>query len=64
MLDDEHAPKPKTIFVPGQDVSLMSIAELTQTIEALKQEIIRLEVAISAKQGTRASAESLFKFSS
>ncbi len=62
MLDDENAPKPKAVFVPGQDVSLMSIADLTDTITALKDEIIRLEAAIKDKQGTRASAESLFKF--
>jgi uncharacterized small protein (DUF1192 family) len=62
MFEDENAPKPKTVFVQGQDVSLMSIAELSQTIANLKEEIIRLEAAITAKQGTRASAESLFKF--
>ena len=62
MLDDENAPKPKAVFVPGQDVSLMSIADLGETIANLKDEIIRLEAAIKAKQGTRASAESLFKF--
>jgi uncharacterized small protein (DUF1192 family) len=62
MFEDDNAPKPKAVFVPGQDVSLMSIADLTETIASLKEEIIRLEAAITAKQGTRASAESLFKF--
>ena len=62
MFKDENAPKPKLVFVPGQDVSLMSIADLTEVIASLKDEIIRLEAAISAKQGTRATAESLFKF--
>jgi uncharacterized small protein (DUF1192 family) len=62
MFEDENAPKPKAVFVPGQDVSLMSIADLTETIASLKDEIIRLEAAITAKQGTRATAESLFKF--
>ena len=52
----------RSVFVPGQDVSLMSIADLTEVIASLKDEIIRLEAAISAKQGTRATAESLFKF--
>ncbi|MCU0830964.1 MAG: DUF1192 domain-containing protein [Rhizobiaceae bacterium] len=61
MFDDE-VKKPKPAFVPGQDVSLMSVGELQETIAALKAEIARLEAAISAKQGTRASAESLFKF--
>ena len=58
----EDAPKPKAVFVPGQEVSLLSIADLTETIASLKDEIIRLEAAIKAKQSTRASAESLFKF--
>lgn len=62
MFFDENAPKPKAVFVPGQDVSLLSIADLTETIASLKEEIIRLEAAIKAKQGSKASAESLFKF--
>ena len=62
MFEDENAPKPKAVFVPGQDVSLLSIVDLTETIASLKDEIIRLEAAITTKQGTRASAESLFKF--
>ena len=62
MFDDGNAPKPKAVFVPGEDVSLMSIADLTETITSLKEEITRLEAAITTKQGTRASAESLFKF--
>ncbi len=62
MFEDENAAKPKAIFMPGQDVSLMSIADLKETIASLKEEIMRLEAAITAKQGTRASAESLFKF--
>lgn len=62
MFDDDQPKKPKAAFIPGQDLSLMSIAELNETIAALKDEIARLEAAISAKQGTRASADSLFKF--
>jgi uncharacterized small protein (DUF1192 family) len=60
-MDDEPVKKQKA-FVVGQDVALFSIAELTDTIAALKAEITRLEAAINAKQGTRASADSLFKF--
>jgi uncharacterized small protein (DUF1192 family) len=60
-MEDEPIKKPKAHLV-GQDVSLFSIAELNDTIAALKAEIARLEAAINAKQGTRASAESLFKF--
>jgi uncharacterized small protein (DUF1192 family) len=62
MFEDENAAKPKAVFVPGQDLSLLSITDLAETITELKAEIIRLEAAITAKQGTRASAESLFKF--
>jgi uncharacterized small protein (DUF1192 family) len=60
-MEDEPVKKPKSHIV-GQDIALMSISELKETIEALKGEITRLELAINAKQGTRATAESLFKF--
>jgi uncharacterized small protein (DUF1192 family) len=62
MFDDDSKARPKPAFVPGQDVSLMSIADLQETIGLLRAEIARLEAAITAKQGTKASAESLFKF--
>jgi uncharacterized small protein (DUF1192 family) len=62
MFDDEQPKKPKSAFMPGQETALMSVAELQDTVALLKSEIVRLEAAIAAKQGVKASAESLFKF--
>jgi uncharacterized small protein (DUF1192 family) len=61
MFEDEPK-KPKAAFIPGQDVSLFSVDDLRETVDLLKGEIARLEAAIAAKQGVKASAESLFKF--
>jgi uncharacterized small protein (DUF1192 family) len=61
IMDDEPAKKPKAHLV-GQDISLMSKGELQEAIIALRTEIARLEAAIAAREGTRATADSLFKF--
>ena len=61
MFDDDDARPAKPEYRIGQDLALMSIGDLTATIAALKAEITRLEADISAKQGTRATAESLFR---
>lgn len=58
----EDEPIRKTpIHEIGQDLSLVSVAELAERIEALKAEIARLESDIAAKSSTRTAAEALFK---
>ena len=58
---DEDAKPARPAFQIGQDLALLSIGDLNETVAALKAEIARLEAAIAAKQGTRASADALFK---
>jgi uncharacterized small protein (DUF1192 family) len=62
MFDDDRPKPPKPAFVPGQDLGLLSIHDLHEAIALMKSEIARLEAAIALKEGTKASAESLFKF--
>jgi uncharacterized small protein (DUF1192 family) len=45
----------------GQDLSLLSVAELAERIEILKEEIARLELAKAAKGGAKQVAESIFR---
>ena len=45
----------------GEDVSLLSVAELKVRVEALQAEIGRLEEAIRAKEATRSAADTFFK---
>jgi len=59
-FDDEPKKSP-TAYVLGQDLSLMSVAELSQRITELKAEIERLEAELKTKDATKSAAESLFR---
>ena len=48
-------------FEIGQPLDLLSVAELDERIERLRQEIARLEAARAAKQAASAAAEAFFK---
>jgi uncharacterized small protein (DUF1192 family) len=45
----------------GEDLSLLSVAELSERVDVLKAEIERLEAAIRAKEATRSAADTFFK---
>ncbi len=53
-------PKPPTHEI-GQILDDLSAPELAERIEALKQEIARLESAIKAREATRNAASAFFK---
>jgi uncharacterized small protein (DUF1192 family) len=60
-MDEDLLPKKKTVHEIGQDLSLLSIGELTERIALLKEEIGRLEVAKASKSATRTAADAFFK---
>jgi len=60
-FDDDDRPKKKIQHEIGQDLSLISVAELQERIELLRGEIVRLEADIARKQSSRASADQFFK---
>jgi uncharacterized small protein (DUF1192 family) len=60
MEEDLPRPKKKTHEI-GQDLSLLSVEELKERIEALKAEISRLESSMASKQASRSAADSVFK---
>jgi uncharacterized small protein (DUF1192 family) len=60
-MDDDLLPKKKTLHEIGQDLSLLSIGELTERIAQLKEEIARLEAAKASKSATRTAADQFFK---
>jgi uncharacterized small protein (DUF1192 family) len=60
-MDDELPPKKKTTHEIGQDLSLLSIGELTERIRLLQEEIARLEAAKASKSATRTAADAFFK---
>lgn len=60
-LFDDEPRKPVRVHEIGQDLSLLSVAELKDRIEQLKAEIARLEADIQAKSATKDAAEALFR---
>lgn len=60
IFDDEPR-KPASAHVVGQDISLMSVDELSERISMLKAEIERLETERSQRDQTKSAAEALFR---
>ena len=59
--DDDDAPKTAKAHDIGQDLSLLSVDELTARIGLLSDEIVRLQTAIDKKKASRDAAASFFK---
>ena len=60
-MDDDDRPKKKVTHEIGQDLSLLSVEELTERIALLKSEITRLEEAASKKRASKDAANAFFK---
>ena len=60
-LFDEEPRKRAPVHEIGQDLSLLSVAELAERVEQLKAEIARLEADMQAKDKTKSAAEALFR---
>jgi uncharacterized small protein (DUF1192 family) len=60
-IDDDDRPKKKIVHEIGQDLTLLSVAELKERIALLQEEIARLEADIGRKQATRSVADQFFK---
>lgn len=61
MGPDDLMPSPRPAVEIGGDLSPLSIEELRERIDLLKQEIKRVEADIEAKSSSRAAADSFFK---
>jgi uncharacterized small protein (DUF1192 family) len=58
---DDLEPKKVKAYELGQDLSKLSVGELAELIETLKQEIARVEAVRAAKQSSRSAADAAFK---
>jgi uncharacterized small protein (DUF1192 family) len=58
---DDLEPKKKKAYELGQDLSKLSVGELTELVETLKAEIARVEGARTAKQASLSAADAAFK---
>jgi uncharacterized small protein (DUF1192 family) len=61
MFDDDQPPKKKLAHEVGQDLALLSVEELADRIALLKQEIARLEAAMTSKRASLSAADQFFK---
>jgi uncharacterized small protein (DUF1192 family) len=63
VFDDDPfaAPKKKLAHEIGEPLDSISVEELGERIEVLRQEIVRLEAALKSKQASKSAAESFFK---
>ncbi|TPQ33108.1 DUF1192 domain-containing protein [Bradyrhizobium guangdongense] len=59
--EDDDRPRKKISHEIGQDLSLLSVEELTERVALLKAEITRLEEAAAKKRASRDAADHFFK---
>jgi uncharacterized small protein (DUF1192 family) len=59
--DEEDRPKRKIAHDISQDLTLLSVEELDQRVQLLKDEIARIEADRKNKQASRSAADTFFK---
>ena len=59
--DDDNKPRKKISHEIGQDLSLLSVEELTERIALMNSEIERLQAAMVKKRASKDAANSFFK---
>jgi uncharacterized small protein (DUF1192 family) len=60
-IEDDDRPRKKITHEIGQDLSLLSVEELTERIALLNSEIDRLQQAATRKRASKDAANSFFK---
>ena len=60
-IEDDDKPRKKVSHEIGQDLSILSVEELTERVALLNTEIARLEEAATKKRASRNAADSFFK---
>jgi uncharacterized small protein (DUF1192 family) len=61
LFSDDDRPTPKMVHEIGQDLSMLSLAEIDLRIEALSAEIERLAEARRKKAASRSAADAFFR---
>ncbi len=60
-IDPDDLPKKKINHEMGQDLTLLSVGELTERIGLLNDEIARLEAEMAKKRASQTAANAFFK---
>jgi len=61
VIEEDDKPRRKVTHEVGQDLSLLSVEELTERIALLTSEIERLQAALGKKRASKEAANSFFK---
>jgi len=61
LFPDDDRPKPKSVHEIGQDLSMLSLAEIDDRIAVLKAEIQRLSETRARKDASRSAADAFFR---
>jgi uncharacterized small protein (DUF1192 family) len=61
MREDDDKPKQKVTHEIGQELALLSVFELRERIDLMREEIARLEAAAAAKDSAKDAAAAFFK---
>ena len=60
-IDPYDLPKKKITHELGQELTLLSVGELSERVALLKAEIERLDAEIGKKRASQAAADAFFK---
>ena len=60
-IDDDDKPKKKVTHEIGQDLTLLSVEELSARVQLLRDEIQRIEADMTQKRASRSAADQFFK---
>jgi uncharacterized small protein (DUF1192 family) len=60
-IEDDDRPRKKVSHEIGQDLSLLSVEELSERIALLAFEIERLQAAMTKKRASKDAANNIFK---
>jgi uncharacterized small protein (DUF1192 family) len=60
-IEDDDKPRKKITHEIGQDLSLLSVEELTERIALMNSEIERLQQTAAKKRASKDTANSFFK---
>ncbi|MGQ0486179.1 MAG: DUF1192 domain-containing protein [Hyphomicrobiales bacterium] len=60
-MDLDDLPKKRPDIVVGENLELMSVAELEHRVTVLESEIARVRAAIARKQASKSAADAFFR---
>jgi uncharacterized small protein (DUF1192 family) len=60
-IEDDDKPRKKISHEIGQDLSLLSVEELTERVALMNAEIERLQAAMARKRASKDAANNFFK---